>query len=174
MPTGVINLPIGSAIPPDGSAGNLPAGIVRVKSSAANPPPYFLQALFDAAQDEWLAWAFRLPPDYVSTPVLKLQFKMFSAVAGNVIFEGRVAAVTPGDAQDVDAKAFAAANVSAGVAVPATAGFMAEASLALTTNNNLAAGDFTVLYVARLGSNASDTAAGDLELLTAALEYVST
>ena len=51
-------------------------------------------------------WSFRMPADYASAPVLKVQYKMASATTGNVIIEGRLAAVSDGDATDVDAKAF--------------------------------------------------------------------
>jgi hypothetical protein len=171
MATGVINLPIGAAVLPDGSASNAAPAIQRVKSSAAAPTPYFLQAAFDAATEEQLLWPLVVPADYGGTPVLNLLFKMLSASTGDVIVEGRVAAVTAGDATDVDAKALDAANTSAAVAVPGTVGHLAAITLALTNADSLADGDLAVVYLARDATNAADTAAGDLELVGVALSY---
>lgn len=173
MATGSISLPIGAAVLPDGSASNAAPAIQRVKSSASAPSPYFLQACFDAATKEQLMWSFRMPPDYASAPVLKVQYKMASATSGNVIFEGRIAAVTDGDATDVDAKAFAAANTSSATAVPGTAGHIDEISLTMTNADSVAAGDFVVLYLARDAANGSDTASGDMEIIGVALTYTT-
>lgn len=175
MATGSIPFSIGAAIPPDGSASNLAPAIQRVKSSASAPPPYFLQAAFDAAQLEFLTWgSFRMPADYASALTLKLGFKMVSAVTGNVIMIGRLAAITPGDTTDADAKAFDAANTSAATAVPATtAGKVGEISITMTNADSVAAGDSCFLYVARDGASGSDTAAGDLELISVALTYTT-
>jgi hypothetical protein len=115
-------------------------------------------------------WQVRMPADYASAPVLKVQFKMVSATTGNVVWEGRLMAVTPGDSQDVDADGFAASNTDT-EAVPGTAGHLDEASITLTNADSVAAGDFVVIYLARLGADGSDTATGDAEMLVAALEY---
>lgn len=174
MATGTVILPIAAAVQPDGSASNLFPGVVRVKSSGTAPGAYFMQANFDAALLEWFTWSFRMPGDYASAPVLKIQYKMISAITGNVILVGRIAAITPGDATDTDAKVFAAANSSAATAVPATtAGKIGELSLSLVVNDSLAAGDFIAVYVARDGASASDTALGDLEMVAVSLEYVT-
>lgn len=173
MATGSILLPIGAAIIPDGTASNAGPAIQRGKSSAAAPTPYFLQAAFDATTKEQCMWSFRMPADYLSAPVLRVQYKMTSATSGTVIIEGRLAAVTPGDATDVDAKAFGTANTSSAATVPATAGFMAEITLALTNNDSLAAGDFVVVYLNRDAANASDTATGDMEVVGVALLYTA-
>lgn len=173
MATGTVMLPPGAAILPDGSTNNAAPALQRAKSSAAAPTPHFLQLVFDAATKEMCMWAFRMPSDYASGPTLKVQYKMASATSGNVIIEGRIAAVTDGDAQDVDAKAFGTANTSSASAVPATAGYLKEISLALTNADSLAAGDFTIVYLARDAANASDTAAGDMEVPTSSLEYTT-
>ncbi len=174
MSTGTVLLPIGAAILPDGTTSNLFPGITRVKSSGTAPGVYFMQANFDASLLEWLVWSFRMPADYLSTPVLKVQYKMTSATTGNVIVVGRLAAVTPGDATDVDAKVFAAANTSSATAVPATtAGKLGEISLALSTDDGLAAGDLVCVYLARDGASGSDTATGDMEVTTVSLEYTA-
>ncbi|MGW4411153.1 hypothetical protein ACWEJ6_44480 [Nonomuraea sp. NPDC004702] len=173
MATGSIPLAIGAATLPDGSASNAAPAIQRVKSSAAAPTPYLMQFAFDAATREQVMWNFRMPSDYGSTPVLKVQCKT-SATSGNTIFEGRIAAVTPADAIDVNTKAFAAANASSATAVPASARRLFEISITLTNADSLAAGDFVVVYLARAADNASDTVdATDIEVLAITLEYTT-
>lgn len=172
MATGSILLPIGAAILPDGTASNAAPAIQRVKSSASAPSPYFLQAAFDASTEEQIMWAFRMPADYASAPVLRVQYKMTSATTGGVAFEGRLAAVSDGDAQDVDAKAFAAANVGTAT-VPGTAGHIDEVAVTMTNADSLAAGDFTVVYLNRDPAHASDTATGDCEVIGVALTYTT-
>lgn len=172
MATGTISLPIGAAIMPDGSASNAAPAIQRVKSSAAAPTPYFLQLAFDASTEEQVCWSFRMPADYASAPVMKVQYKMTSATTGGVAFEGRLAAVTPGDATDVDAKAFGTANTGTDT-VAGTAGFMKEVSFALTNADSVAAGDLVVAYLNRDPANGSDTATGDCEVVAVAITYTT-
>lgn len=172
MATGSVLLTPGSALMPDGSASNAAPALQRVKSSAAAPTLYFIQLLFDAATEEQVCWSFRMPADYASAPVMKVQYKMTSATTGGVAFESRIAAVSDGDAQDVDAKAFAAANVGTAT-VPGTAGHLDEVSITMTNADSLAAGDFVVVYLNRDPAHASDTATGDCEVVAAALTYTT-
>lgn len=174
MATGTVLCPIGAAILPDGSASNAAPAVQRVKSSAAAPTPYFLQIALDASIEEQVMWSFRMPADYSSAPVLKVQYKMASATSGNIVIEARIAAVTDGDAQDVDAKSFGSANTSSATAVPGTAGHLDEISLTLTNADSLTAGDFVVLYLNRDAANASDTATGDMEIVACSLQYTTT
>lgn len=173
MATGTIILSIGAADLPDGSSSNAAPALQKVKSSATAPSPYFKQAAFDATTREQMTWSFLMPVDYGSAPVLKVQYKMASATSGNVVIEGRLAAVSDGDSTDVDAKAFGSANTSSATAVPGTAGYMDEISLTLTNADSVAAGDFVVAYLARDAANASDTATGDMEVVSVALTYTT-
>ena len=172
MATGSILLSPSSAIMPDGSASNAAPALQRVKSSAAAPTPYFFQLAFDASTEEQVCWAFRMPADYASAPVLRVQYKMASATTGGVAFEGRIAAVSDGDAQDVDAKGFAAANVGTAT-VPGTAGHLDEVAVTMTNADSVAAGDFVVVYLNRDPAHASDTATGDAEVVAVALTYTT-
>jgi hypothetical protein len=173
MATGSILLPIGNATLPDGSASNAAPAIQRVKSSASAPSATFLQAAFDATTSEMCYWSFRMPGDYASAPVLKVQYKMASATSGTFGLLVRLAAVTDGDATDVDAKAFATVNTITAVTVPGTAGYLDEISSGTLTNaDSLAANDFTVLMLAR--DTANDTATGDAEVIAVTLEYTTT
>lgn len=175
MATRYIELPIGAAILPDGSASNVAPAIQRVQSSASAPKPYFLQAAFDASTDEILNWSFRMPGDYVGSPVLAVLYKMASATSGSVRFEGYVAAVTSGDSEDVDAVAFGSTN-SAGDTVPGTAGYLGDFSITLTNADSVAAGDFVVVRLNRDadGTTGTDDATGDCEVVSVQLQYSDT
>jgi hypothetical protein len=118
-------------------------------------------------------WCFRMPLDYASAPVLKVQYKMTSATSGGVAFTANIAAVTPGDATDVDAKALASDNTATDATVPGTAGFLKEISITLTNADSLAAGDFVIVRLAREVANATDTATGDCEVPAVTLEYTT-
>lgn len=173
MATGSVLLPIGAAILPDGSASNLAPAMQRVKSSAGAPSPYFLQLAFDGTNTEQCMWSFRMPANYASAPVLKIQYKALSATSGTIIFDGRIAAVSDGDSQDVDANGFGSANVSGATTVPGTAGYLDEISITLTNADSLAAGDFTIVYLGRNPGNGSDTVTTDIEVVAVTLEYTT-
>ncbi|GLY08263.1 hypothetical protein [Actinoplanes sp. NBRC 101535] len=173
MATGSIILSPGAATLPDGTSSNLAPAMQMTKSSATAPGVYFLQLAFDASSEEWCCWQFRMPDDYASSPVAKVQFKMASATSGGVVWDVRVSATTPGDAQDVDAQDFASANTGT-TTVPGTAGYLAETSITLTNADSLAAGDFVVVRVARAAADGSDTATNDAELVQVALSYTTT
>lgn len=172
MATGSILFAPGAAQMPDGSASNAAPALQRVKSSAGAPTPYFMQLCFDASTEEQCYWQFRMPADYSSTLAAKIQYKMASATTGGVAFEARLMAVTPGDAQDVDADALAAANVGTDT-VPGTAGYLDEVSITMTNADSVAAGDFCVFYLNRDPAHASDTATGDCEVVAVALTYTT-
>jgi hypothetical protein len=179
MATGYLPLPVGAAILPDGSTNNAAPALQRVKSSdtasSTNTPPYFLQLAYDASVDESAMWAFQMPGDYASAPVLRVKYKMASATSGSVRFEGRLAAISDGDATDADAKAFAATN-SVGDTVPATtAGKIGEYTIPLTNADNLAAHDFVIVQLRRDadGTTGTDDAAGDCEVVAVTLEYTT-
>lgn len=175
MATGTVLLDIAGCVLPDNSAGNEFAELVKVQSSASAPSPAFIHALFDDASNEHIMFAFRMPVNFSSAPVAKLQYKMASATSGNVKLECAIAAVTDADAQDVDANAFATTNSSSATAVPATAGFIDEISITLSNDDGLAAGDFIIVLINRDPEDTTnDTASGDLELIAASLEYTST
>jgi hypothetical protein len=173
MAVGTIILTPGAATLPDGSASNLAPGMTVTKSSATAPGVYTLKLLYDPTSEEWAVWQFRMPDDYASTPIAKLQWAAVSATSGAVVWDVRISATTPGDTTDIDAQDFAAAN-TATTTVPATAGYLAETSVTLTNADSLAAGDLVIVRVARAAADGSDTATGDAELLVVGLTYTTT
>ena len=172
MALGTIILTPGAAILPDGTTSNLAPAMQRTKSSATAPGIYALQLAFDATSEEWCTWQFRMPADYASTPVAVVQWKAASATSGGVVWDVRIAAVTTGDAVDVDAKGFGSSNASTGTA-PATAGYLVDTSVTLTNADSVAAGDFVVVRLARVAADAADTATGDAECTGMALTYTT-
>lgn len=176
MATGTITCVPGSALLPDGSASNLAPGLVRVKSTASAPSPYLMKLLFDASVLEQCDWVTVAPYDlHASTPapIMKVYFSMETATSGNVIVLGRLFAITDGDSQDVNAKAFGTVNTSAATAVPGTAGHMKVLTLTLTNADSVAAGDLLGIYFARDGANGSDTATGDMAVWAVAVTYTT-
>lgn len=167
-----LQLPITAAIFPDGSATNISAGTQRQKSSATAPAPYFQQLIFDAAALWWVSWGIYVPSNYVSTPVLKVIYKMVSAVTGNVVWNASVAAYTPAtDTTDMDAKAFATVNTLTSTVPATTAGKLGIASITLTNADSIAADDFAVIRLGRDGASGSDTAAGNAEVVAVSLNF---
>jgi hypothetical protein len=135
---------------------------------------HFVQLLFDPTTDEHAYWTFRMPANYASGPVLKLQWKA-NATTGDVVWVGRLAAITPADADTPNEKALASAN-STTTSVNATeARRLVETSITLTNADNVAAGDEVTLLVHRDADNGSDTLnSNDAELVTVTLEYTTT
>lgn len=172
MATGTINLTPGSAIFPDGSASNLFPGIVRVKSSGSAPGAYFLHLLFDATNEEWCTFQFTMPQDYSSGLTANVMYKMASATSGGVAWDVRIAAITSGDATDMDAKVFGSSNVGTGT-VSGTAGRPLVITFSVTNADSVAAGDIVVVRLARAVANGSDTATGDAEFVGMTLTYTT-
>lgn len=178
MATGTINLPPLGAILPDGSTNNAAPQFQRTKTTYASSGSlhntHFVELLFDPATAEAAFWAFRMPEDYASAPVLKLLWKANTITASNVVWEGRVSATTPADVDTPNEHSPAATN-SATTAVNTTeARRLIETSITLTNADTVAAGDLVVLTVRRDAANASDTCTVDAELVSVAVNYTTT
>ena len=117
---------------------------------------------FDAATSETAYWTLIAPQDLASPYSVTITYAMASATSGNVIFRAAVEAITDGDATDTDAAtSFDTANSSATTAVPATAGYIDQVAITLTTDDAVAAGDLVRISIDRDAANGSDTATGD-------------
>jgi len=175
MATGYINLFPGGVAPDGSGTGNNTAALsyeVSTGTQTSNTPKATqLKLLFDAATDEHWLFSFMLPGDYASGGTLRLKAKMTSATTGNVVM--KAGQVTDIDSSTADgSKVFAAGDVSAATAVPATAGQTFEITITLTTTD-MAANRHCVIFIGRDADNVNDTATGDLELLSANFEYVT-
>jgi hypothetical protein len=172
MGTANLILPLAGACPPDGSASNAAAAIVRKQSSGSNPKPHWLEALFDATTEEHLSWSFVMPANYSSGLKVKVPYKMASATSGTFGINVRVAAVSDGDSTDVDAKSHGTVNTVTAVTVPGTAGYIDVIDSGVLSNlDSLAAGDRVTITISR--DVANDTATGDAEVLDPILEYTT-
>ena len=154
----------------------LPVNIANL--NAASPPGLEWensrpQLLFDDTTPEICYWTFRWPADYLSGPILKVQYKMDTATSGTVEFEASVMAVSDGDSANVDTDSYDTAN-SGSATVPGSTGYLDEISITLTNADSVAAGDFVSIRLARdADDGTNDTATGDCEVIAASLEYTA-
>lgn len=147
------------------------AALGRHASSGTGLPEGWILS-FDAAADEWCFFVFRVPDNYASGAVLKIQFTMVSATSGSVVWVAQVTCATD-DADDMDVAAGDTEN-SATQAVANVAGEPKTASITLTNADSMAPGDLCIIRVSRDANHASDDAAGDAELWVAQFEYTTT
>ncbi len=124
---------------------------------------------FDASSQESAYWTMAVPQGITGALSCVITYMMASATSGTIEFEVAVEAVSDGDATDLDATtSFAAVNASGAVTVPGTAGYIDQASVTLTNDDSLAAGDLVRISISRDADDATnDTATGDLYLLMA-------
>lgn len=173
MATGTLELPIAAAIPPDGSSGNAAPAIQRIQGSESNPKKHFLVAAFDGAgtTKEYLWWYFRMPSDYSSAPIVKLQWMLNAITSNTVNWEVSIGAITPADADTPVEHANAAISEATDAANNTEARRLIESSITLANVDSVVAGDLVFLLVAR--DPANDTATQDAELIAVVLEYTT-
>ena len=163
MATGTIVIPVQAAKISGAFVGSSP----QIEGGASA-----WKLLYDASTEEEALWQFPLPANYSTSPVLKLQYSMASAITGGVAWNAEIMAVTPGDALAISTSSFDAVNVGSGT-VGGTAGFVEEITVTLTSVDSMAAGDLILLKISRDPADAGDTATGDAELLTGRFEYTT-
>ena len=151
------------SMPPQGFDSTNPAGLEYTNSVP--------KLLFDDTTSELVYWIFRLPADFSSAPVLKVQYTMASATTGTFGVSVSIMAVSDGDAVDVDAESYDTANSPTPATVPATAGHLDEISATLTNADSMVANDLVFIRLAR--NVATDTATGDAEVRAVSLEYTA-
>jgi hypothetical protein len=164
MATGTIILPVQAAKIAGAFVGSTPQ--IEGGDSA-------WKLLYDASTEEEALWQFRMPANYSTSPVLKLQYSMASAITGAVAWNAEIMAVSPSDAAGIGTSSFDAVNVGSGT-VAGTASFMTEISVTLSSVDSMVAEDLILLKISRDPADAGDTATGDAELLAASIEYTTT
>ena len=176
MATGTISLFPGGIAPDGSGAGNNTAALsyeVSTGTQTANTPKVSqLKILFDGVTDEHWLFSGLMPGDYASGGLLRGIVKFTSAITGNAVMKGGVYASVNGSTDD-DAGVFAAADLSAAIAAPATQGQTVEFTITLTATN-VAANRKVVFFVGRDPDNASDDITTDLELTAMNFEYTTT
>ena len=174
MTTGYIFLFSGGHAPDGSGTGNNSAALSYVISTGAQttntPKASFLELLFDAATDEHWMFSFIAPGDYSSGGTLRGKIKSATVSAGNAIMKG---GISPAAANSRNDDVFNAADLSAAIALPATAEQEIEFTITLTVTN-VAANTEVVVFIGRDADNASDTATGDIKLTTLNFEYTTT
>lgn len=107
-----------------------------------------------------------MPSQYTGSGLTaKIHFAMKTATSSNVVWDVAIEAVTPDtDTLDMEASSSFDTVNSVTAAVPGTAGNPSDASVTLTNNDSVAAGDSFRIAIRRDTDNASDAAAGDAML----------
>jgi len=127
------------------------------------------KGLFDTTTAEAAVWQFRMPTNFASALVSKIQFAAASATSGTVAFDIAIWAVA--DGEDVDTVSFDTVNSTGAITVPGTAGFLDSLSTALTNDDSVAAGELCAVQLSR--DVALDSATGDAEVLSFSLDYTT-
>lgn len=153
MATRFVGTPFGSEFP----AANYP------QLTLSNRRPVLA---FDEGTDETAYWTGIAPQGLTGAITVVITYAMASATSNNIVWQAAIEAISDGDTVDTDsATSFDTANSSGAVAVPATAGYIDQASITMTNADGIAAADYFRLSVNRDADNASDTATGDAYLL---------
>lgn len=130
-------------------------------------PSRFVLA-YDASTNETAYWTFAAPQGITTPLTLIVTYIMASATANDVDLDAAIEAVSDGDSVDLDAgTSFDSVNSTDNTTVPGTAGYIDQISITLTNADSIAAGDYCRISLAR--DAASDTAAGDMYVLSAEL-----
>ena len=120
---------------------------------------------FDKATDETVYFSAIAPQNITGTLTVVISYIMASATTGNIYCQAAIDAVSDGDATNLDSTTSFDTQYSGNGAVPATAGYIDQISITMTSSDSIAAGDYFRLAINRDANNASDTAAGDAYLL---------
>lgn len=128
---------------------------------------------FDAAAaTEAAVWTGVLPNNYAGGGItIYLHWAATSATSGNVIWQSAFEYISDGSL-DIDSDGFATAVTWGAAATSGTSGIVTVTSQAHTNGaqiDSIVVGASFRLKIERLGSNASDTMAGDAELVAVEL-----
>ena len=168
-----IPLPAAAWYPSNDASSFASARIQLKQSSVAVPSPRYLEWIFDTTATEYLLCDFIVPQNFVSSPSVRVYYKMTTGIANEVMWGVALAAVTDGDAQDMDADAFASTGATATVTVPGTAGYLDVATISISTadDDGMVAGDHLNLLLFRDPAGPGSDADSDAEFLGADFRY---
>jgi hypothetical protein len=100
-----------------------------------------------------------------------------TATSGTVVWECQLACITPDtDSQDIETKAFATLNYVQDTHLGTTAQRLHQCTVSISNKDSIATGDWVCLRVARdgNGTNATDSMAGDAQLVQVTVSYSDT
>jgi hypothetical protein len=127
-----------------------------MSSDASGRRPYLS---FDQTTEQAAYWTVPAPQGLTGALTAVITY-MAAGTSGGVAFGVSVEAVSDGDATDLDAgESYDAENVGTVASVPGTAGHPDQLSVTLTNADNVAAGDYVRVRLARKVGNAADTLA---------------
>lgn len=129
---------------------------------------------FDAATDEQISFRF-LANNYGSGSLTALVdwYSRSGSTTGNAVLGAAIACVSPGDAQSMETDGIAT-ETTATSAVNGTAKGPQRATITISNLDSIAANDSVELRIRRLGSNGSDTMAGDAIIFGVTIQYSDT
>lgn len=164
MATGYIQLSPQAALLP---TSNFPI-LKRHASSGTGVPEMWILEFPDAA-DDYCYFAFIVPVNYASAPVLKIYWMAVEDTANECRWGVQVTCGSD-DADDWDTIAADTENVVDDTA-PSVAGEHSICSVTLTNVDSMAAGDFCIIRVRRNGTHANDDMTDPAQFMSAILEY---
>ncbi len=168
MATGTINLPV------DGFDAH-PSATAELKFTSTTNRPY---VAFDGTTTiESILWTFRMPADYASGLTAKILWSgsASTTTSDTVQWTVYVMAVTPDtDSVAMDSDSFDTENVVSDDILGTTAKRPQLATLTLSNNDSVAAGDYVAIRLLRDYSDAADDLAEDAWLWGFSLEYTTT
>jgi hypothetical protein len=162
-----------SAIVPDGTTNNAAPQYSLRKGSETAPAKHIVTADFDASTAEHLWWAYTMPQNYSSGPIVRIQW-MANATTGSVVWGAQIGAVTPADADTPIEHVLATATTATTATNTTEARRLNETTITLANLDSLAAGDLFLLHVYRDAANGSDTCTVDAEVIAFSLDYTTT
>lgn len=138
--------------------------------------PHFFAIEYSSGVDQSAAASFLLPPDYVDTPSVDLEFIGSNGVAGNVVINIYISALQDGDDYDESSPAdmnriLAGTSTEAIVEQNAGEQYRNTSTISLSTLASASNNDTIFLIIERGGSDTNDTYGGTLFITQARFRY---
>lgn len=172
MATGTIQLQVGAATPPDGSASNAAAAIQSYKGTNTAPARFGLRGLFDATTQEHLWWTFTAPNNYASGGTVRILWAA-NATTNAVVWGCSVGAVTAADADTYLEHVQATASTTTTNVNATEARRITETTISPSVDS-MAANDLVTIVIYRAAANGSDTCTVDAEYVSGVFEFTTT
>jgi len=167
MATANILLPIGAAVQPSTSFAQRDTVI-----GTGSPKIVYDVARFDAAADEELYWFFRALNYGSGNLTVDIEWYAENATSGVVRWGAAIAVATPEtDSIDFSADALATENTVDDTHLGTTSKRPHRATATVSNLDSLAADDWVVLRLRRVGSHANDTMANDANVVHVNVSY---
>ena len=128
---------------------------------------------FDASTSETVYFRF-IARNYLSGNLtIRVRWYADTATSGAVVWGASLAAISAGDATNMETKAFATEQLSSASTASATTHGPVEATITLSNLDSLASLDDATLRIARKTADAGDTMAGDAQVVFVIVDYAA-